>query len=322
MPWLGSVHAAADCLACGPGETKKLVWVLAGCVAGVAVGAYGAWVLIGRLLERWAGTDFFVVVTERWVPWVTPKLKIMIVTLQIVSAFQEAFASVSFPTVFASLTRELAFFGFDPSAFLTASVHCDRTQWDYLFKLELYTILPVLFLCVHAAAYAAVRPRRGPRAADTFALLALLVLHLSYTSVSNTIFRSLFCDDAYGDEPDGSPFRDGSWLAADYAVSCRTRRYRWHAAYAIFCVFVYPLGVPLVFFVLLYQTRAHWGNRAGSHDGLVERIIDGGDAVLSVDGPKAPLEPSATPAEAAFHESYSRAGDAGDGAEADLVKAR
>ena len=49
-------------------------------------------------------------------------------------------------------------------------------------------------------------------------------------------------DDDYGDDPDGSPFQDGSWLAADYTVSCRSDRYKAHAVYAIFCIFVYPVG--------------------------------------------------------------------------------
>ena len=51
-------------------------------------------------------------------------------TLQIVSSFQDAFASVSFPTVFASFAKELSIVGFDVSAFVASSVACDRTQRD------------------------------------------------------------------------------------------------------------------------------------------------------------------------------------------------
>ena len=65
------------------------------------------------------------------------------------------------------------------------------------------------------------------------------------TSVSTTIFRTFSCD---------SDFDDGkSYLKADYSVSCHSEEYKVYVAYATFMIFVYPVGIPVLYFILLWR---------------------------------------------------------------------
>ena len=80
----------------------------------------------------------FASLNDKWLPFLVPKLKILLVTVQIVGAFGETFSAVDFPDIFAKLTESLSIFGFDPSAFFSASTECDRPGWDFLSKLVMY----------------------------------------------------------------------------------------------------------------------------------------------------------------------------------------
>lgn len=87
------------------------------------------------------------------------------------------------------------------------------------------------------------------------------------------------------------------------------------------CVFVYPVGVPLAFFALLYPLRHAWAN--SDHDALVAGILDGRDGVLTAHSSRpGNLGSPASAAESSFRERYSAdvADDGGD--DADLVLQR
>ena len=45
-------------------------------------------------------------------------------------------------------------------------------------------------------------------------------------------------------------------LLADYSISCESAKYNGiRMAYAVFMVFIYPVGIPLLYFVQLYRHR-------------------------------------------------------------------
>ena len=113
----------------------------------------------------------------------------------------------------------------------------------------------------------------------------------------------LFCDDDFGGEPAGSPLADSSWLAADYAVSCRSRRYAVHRVYAIFCIFIYPVGVPAVFLALLLSVRDRVTAR--DYDVFVRNVLKGGDDVLAVSSAQVGGKGPESPAELRFRENYA-----------------
>ncbi len=73
-------------------------------------------------------------------------------------------------------------------------------------------------------------------------LIAFCVL----PSTSLVLFRVFYCIEF----PDNT-----SWLAADLENSCESETYQGMLAYTIVFLFVYPVGVPLYFFVILYPKR-------------------------------------------------------------------
>ena len=135
------------CVACeGGGEdTENLLLFIfaffAGLVVVVAVGYYAVKHWLGAYVDAMQKTDVFASLNDKWLPFLVPKLKILLVTVQIVGAFGETFSAVDFPDIFAKLTESLSIFGFDPSAFFSASTECDRPQWDFLSKLVIVSVL-------------------------------------------------------------------------------------------------------------------------------------------------------------------------------------
>ena len=90
---------------------------------------------------------------------------------------------------------------------------------------------------------------------------ALLVSFCVFPVVSVTVLQSFGCDVV------GS----SQYLRADYGVRCGSSQHYWNRAYAIICVFAYPLGVPLFYFYLLRKDRDGLdpiidGKRARKHD--------------------------------------------------------
>ena len=87
----------------------------------------------------------------------------------------------------------------------------------------------------------------GLAAHDVLAFNIFLTLtYLVYPVSSVTVFSALTCDSDF----DG----DLRFLYADYSLSCSWAdpRYRAHATWAIFCLFVYPFGIPALYLYYLY----------------------------------------------------------------------
>ena len=83
------------------------------------------------------------------------------------------------------------------------------------------------------------------------AQLVLLILFLSYTTTSTTIFRAFRPCDNLGEKYHGSD----SYMHDDYSVSCKSARRVFILAYAALMVLVYPVGIPLVSFCLMWRHR-------------------------------------------------------------------
>ena len=71
-------------------------------------------------------------------------------------------------------------------------------------------------------------------------------------SVSTTIFGSFNCTSI---DPEkllpGTP----TYLRNDYSISCDSPRYRFGVVWAVVMIFIYPIGIPLMYFGLLYSAR-------------------------------------------------------------------
>ncbi|CAN0534106.1 unnamed protein product, partial [Laminaria digitata] len=74
----------------------------------------------------------------------------------------------------------------------------------------------------------------------------LVLLFLVYSSVSSAVFRMFACDSLHHGE---------EYLRADYRILCTGAKHRALQVYAAIMIAVYPVGIPLLFVVLLYRHR-------------------------------------------------------------------
>jgi len=103
------------------------------------------------------------------------------------------------------------------------------------------------------------RRRRRRKIRNQGIFLWLLLTFLIFPSVSTTVFQFFSCenfrdneedDDASGDDKDTAFV-----LQADYSISCNSPSYRAMRVYALCCLALFPFGIPLTYFVLLFGKR-------------------------------------------------------------------
>ena len=105
-------EASLKCRACASDASiDDTSYALAGVALGIvflALVLYGLWRRYGHLV---VDSEMFVTLNEKWLPLLVPKLKIAVVTFQIVGSFSEAFASVTYPRLFGEFARSLDVLG-------------------------------------------------------------------------------------------------------------------------------------------------------------------------------------------------------------------
>ena len=77
--------------------------------------------------------------------------------------------------------------------------------------------------------------------------LLFLVLFLIYPSTSASIFATFQCEE----------LSDGTrWLRADLSIDCDSTTHTGFSVYAALMILVYPIGTPILYYVLLRRSRA------------------------------------------------------------------
>ena len=89
-----------------------------------------------------------------------------------------------------------------------------------------------------------------------------------FPPTSLTILKCFKCDAVF----DGA--RKSLFLAADYSIRCGGRAYAQNVAYAGAMVFVYPLGVPLLYLCMLFRHRAGLDPVVDARTGARARTAD------------------------------------------------
>jgi hypothetical protein len=77
-------------------------------------------------------------------------------------------------------------------------------------------------------------------------LAFLAMTFLIYSTVSTVLFQTFACDAI----PNG-----GSYLRADYSVSCNTAKHTVYKIYSGLMILVYPIGIPALYAYLLWHQR-------------------------------------------------------------------
>lgn len=158
-------------------------------------------------------------------------------------------ANVTFPGIYQRFLDGVNFLNFDFSWML--SVGC-VVNIDTHVRLLIFTLTPIAVMSLLGATYA-IGVKRSDGSADAIRhilhkhiSMALFVTVLVYSSVSSTVFQMFSCDD----------LEDGNtYLRVDYRIHCDSPKHRALQIYSGFMIFLYPLGIPAIYGVLLYRTR-------------------------------------------------------------------
>lgn len=179
------------------------------------------------------------------------RLKILIVVWQILVIFPEI-VNVNYPDKYSSVLRWMktcmTFFSFNLE-FLSSS--CILPTLNHYGKLLVTTIVPfALFFIMIGTYYLSIKLNGSNSLKTTWTRhvsLGLVVTFLIFTSTSTIIFKTFVCDT---DVLPGKGF-----LRSDYSVECFTLEHTLYRIYATIMIFVYPLGIPFLYFVLLYKNK-------------------------------------------------------------------
>ena len=225
--------------------------------------------------KRWqlSSIDKALIWLSQHIKTVTTKLKITVVTYQIVSAIPSVF-SVTLPRRFTSLLRIFSFVNLDFVSLLP--LQCS-TNYTFIDELLISTLLPiglalgmVVSFLVHAM-YVAVRLTEDPHRKftagrdkydaikDQYLNYFFYLTYLVLPSVSTLIFQTFLCTNI--DPENENPSEDNLFLTADMSISCTSEYYYRGRSYAIFMIFVYPIGIPCMYMYLLYSSCAEIQSR-------------------------------------------------------------
>lgn len=177
-------------------------------------------------------------------------LQILIGFLQVVSGMSITFSEY-LPSFYVQLQDIFSVLALDLVNIIDFG--CTLAAQNHYTSLLLATLLPMGFMLVVLAIHAVLEIWLVKKEAVlkqemrvTLSTVFLVVLFLIYPSCSNKILATFSCRTL----DDGS-----STITVDPSVSCQTSEYTSFTVYAGFMVLIYPIGVPVLYGMLLYRER-------------------------------------------------------------------
>lgn len=161
--------------------------------------------------------------------------------------------NVTFPTVYGKFLNLVAVVNLDLTWVMSLGCYVNTNFYD---RLLVITLLPLLVLSLLVTTFWVAGLKHGHNEEHMTEIrrkhlsVLILVTFLVYSSASSTIFQTFACDH----------LDDDNWyLRADYRLRCHRggNTVGTHLAftvYAGFMVFVYPLGIPAFYAVLLCRS--------------------------------------------------------------------
>jgi hypothetical protein len=203
----------------------------------------------------------------------TFKFKLMIASYQIVQAIPYTF-QIQYPLAFSEFYNSFRVFNFSLSQIIPIS--CIYTS-DYVDTLVVVTLSPILFtffLVIIAVLEFFIRKQYMVGAHATHVLkvqslykelrfryfsFLLVITFMVLPSITTTIFKIFPCENL--DPNNDDEMSHNYYLVADYSINCESDRYRFGVTYAIFMIILYPVGLPALYYWLLYQHRLEISKR-------------------------------------------------------------
>ena len=193
------------------------------------------------------------------------KFKILASTFQIISQF-ENILGLRFPSAFEKFCRFLSLFV--NLTFNLPYIGC-LVQTNFYSKLMLSTLCPIfMFIAIYILAKILLIFYKDNdtknHIKDTAFSIFLTLTYLVYSSVSTTIFDTFNCA-AFGD--DATEF-----MMSDLSVDCGTSMHIKMQIYAGFMILFYPVGIPCLYFTLLFRVRERIQHKNREYDESLEKI--------------------------------------------------
>ena len=264
-------YTSALCAACESGyfflinQCKRCSWVQGW---GALVWALAAVVVVGVL--------FFALrrrVVRSLAEYVWSSLGTQAKTVWSAAQIMSAFPSLLFGVMPGSLRQfysPLTVSNLNPSSFFApACFH--HALGSYFAELVFATTVPValaLAIWIAWVVRTQVWEHANPQNCTRQHLQLFLVMcYLALPSVCTVIFSAFVCDDTLGPHL--------SFLRADYATSCRSDEYRFVILpWAVMSAAVYPIGVNVMYALVLYRNRDAIRNGSASHIAFLHDAYD------------------------------------------------
>ncbi len=216
--------------------------------AGIAFGIVVAVVLM-------CGAIFYFCIPQNSQHSISHTLKIVLAGCQILSAIPQVF-DVNMPDGFEEFLEKINFINLDIFGQLSAGCIATVNFYDVLFWTTLTPLIMagvfILGFVVQRVSVEALKlegrkkKKKMHEVKHMWISLLFLLSYLTYPGASISIFTMLSpCDN----------IEDKSFFKADYSIRCDSRAYPGWRYYAGGMSLVYPLGVPLLYGILLFKAR-------------------------------------------------------------------
>ena len=187
---------------------------------------------------------------DHWFNRGRTKAKIMVSFFQIMASF-EGILEVRFPPVFEKFTR-----------WISSTVNLDALQLaragcimntNFYSTLLAQTILPIALSLIIFISFLICKllwgktKEKRAQYRDFASSSFLTITYIVFASVSTTIFDTFNCQKV-GDDPT-------LYLARDQSIDCDSSQHKSYKIYAAAMILIYPVGIPLVYFVCLWMHR-------------------------------------------------------------------
>ncbi len=194
-------------------------------------------------------------IEDRSAPNYAYNFKIILSYFQIASTLV-SLVEIPWPSAFQKFIQAMSFVNLDFIPYGTVACVATLTFYD---KLVLIFLLPIAVLALVVAVpwfllwfqnrvdYSDDSRKRNERSLSRRKIIKLVVfaLFLMYPSVSSTVLSFFLCRTVAGT----------SYLVADFRLLCGDARWNSYLGLAVLALIVYPIGIPVVLFLSLWNVR-------------------------------------------------------------------
>jgi hypothetical protein len=240
------------CLSCSSSGARLVMTLLPTLCFLLCLLLYYLWIIRDKFLHYfWSQADVLAKKAETYhLTGLRTKFKILLAFVQIINQIPFAL-DVDFPQIYLQFLDILWIFNLDLVEFLNFECIYQRNFYDKLVEATLgpfiliTVIISLLFirLCIASRLNRFNPSYTYSQFRKESIFCSLLLSFVVFSPVSIKVFQTFACES----------FEDGtSRLIIDYTIQCSGPEYQYYVIYSIFMILIYPLGVPTLYFILLY----------------------------------------------------------------------